>query len=322
MSNTSPTKNIAPNRKLSRFNIPSLINKISSNRKLALFLICLPGLIHFAIFKYIPLFGNVIVFQKYDIFKGVFGSQWVGFLHFKNMFSLYDFNHLLKNTLIISFYRLFFSFPAPIILALFLNEIRHMLFKRTIQTMLYFPHFLSWVIVGGIFYQLLDPKGMINDLLAWFGMERIIFLQDSRFFRAIVVSSAIWKEIGWGMILYLAAIAGINPNIYEAATVDGANRWKQMWFITLPSLLPTLVILLLLRIGHILDTGVEEMLIYANSLNRNVADVFDVYIYRVGIQGAQYSYTTALGFFKAIVGLILIIGMNKLAKRVTGESIY
>ncbi|KQX49256.1 protein lplB [Paenibacillus sp. Root444D2] len=302
--------------------MPALLNKIGSNRKLVLVLICLPGMLHFLIFKYVPLFGNIIVFQNYDMFKGITGSKWVGLLQFQKMIEYQDFYRILKNTLIISFYRLVFSFPAPIILALLLNEIRHILFKRTVQTVLYFPHFLSWVIVGGIFYQLLDVHGIFNDLLAWLGMERIIFLQDSQFFRSIVVGSAIWKEVGWGMILYLAAIAGINPNLYEAATVDGANRWKQMWYITLPSLMPTLVVLLLLRVGHLLDTGVEEILIYSNSIVRDVSDVIDVYVYQVGLLQAQFSYTTAIGFFKAVVGLILVLGMNKLAKKLTGESIY
>jgi putative aldouronate transport system permease protein len=321
MKQASVVNKSTSNRKPT-LNMLSLIKMISSNRKLALFIICLPGILHFLIFKYVPLLGNIIVFQNYDMFQGIAGSKWVGLLHFKKMFEYYDFYHILGNTLILSFYRLIFGFPAPLILALFLNEIRHMALKRTVQTMLYFPHFLSWVIVGGIFYQLLDPHGILNDILAWFGMERITFLQESHFFRSIVVSSAIWKEVGWGMILYLAAIAGINPNLYEAAIVDGANRWKQMWYITLPSLMPTLVILLLLRIGHLLDTGVEEILIYSNSVVRDVADVIDVYVYQVGLLQAQFSYTTAIGFFKAIVGLVLILGMNKLAKRLTGESIY
>lgn len=322
MNNTSLLNKPTTNRKTGLQNIGALFGKIASNRKLALFLICLPGILHFLIFKYVPLFGNIIVFQNYDMFKGILGSKWVGFDHFQKMFEYQDFYRILKNTLIISFYRLVFSFPAPIILALFLNEIRHMMFKRTVQTVLYFPHFLSWVIVGGIFYQLLDPKGIINDIIVFFGGERITFLQDSRFFRAIVVGSAMWKEVGWGMILYLAAIAGINPNLYEAAIVDGANRWKQMWYITLPSLMPTLVVLLLLRIGHILDTGIEEILIYSNSVVRDVADVIDVYVYRVGLLQAQFSYTTAIGFFKAVVGLILVLTMNKVAKKLTGESIY
>jgi putative aldouronate transport system permease protein len=296
--------------------------QLVSNPKLALFIICLPGILHILIFKYVPLLGNIIVFQDYDMFKGLTGSHWVGFKHFKTMVEYPDFLQILLNTIILSIYRLVFGFPAPLILALFLNEIRHMLFKRTVQTVLYFPHFLSWVIVGGIFYQLLDMNGIINDLLEWLGGERIIFLQESRFFRSILVWSSIWKEVGWGMILYLAAIAGINPNLYEAAVVDGASRWKQMWYITLPSLMPTLVVLFLLRIGHMLDSGVQEVLMFYNPTVRDVAEVIDTYVYRVGLLQAQFSYTTAIGFFKAVVGLILVVGMNKLAKKVTGESVY
>lgn len=302
--------------------IASGFDKIASNRKLALLVICLPGILHFVIFKYVPLLGNIIVFQDYDMFKGISGSHWVGLKHFLTMFEYPDFVRILSNTLIISIYRLVFGFPAPLILALLLNEIRQMLFKRTVQTVLYFPHFLSWVIVGGVFYQLLDLKGIVNDVLAWLGAERIIFLQEPGYFRTILVSSAIWKEVGWGMILYLAAMAGINPNLYEAAVMDGASRWKMMWYVTLPALMPTIVVLLLLRVGHLLDSGLEEILIFYNPIVRDVAEVIDTYVYRVGLLQAQFSYTTAIGFFKAVVGLVLVVGMNKLAKRMTGESIY
>jgi putative aldouronate transport system permease protein len=299
-----------------------LIKKMISNPRTALFLIALPGILHFLIFKYFPLLGNIIVFQNYDMFKGIWNSKWVGFDHFVTMFSYYDFLTILKNTLILSFYRIVFGFPAPIILALFLNEIRSYFFKRTIQTVLYFPHFLSWVIVGGIFLNLLATDGVINEILGLFGVEPIKFLQTSAYFRSIIVWAAIWKEVGWGTIIYLAAIAGINPNLYEAAVVDGASRWKQMWYITLPSMLPAIIVLFLLRISDILESGVEEVLMFMNPLVRDVAEVIDTYVYRVGLLEAQFSYTTAIGIFKSVVGLILVVGLNAVFKRKTGESIY
>jgi putative aldouronate transport system permease protein len=299
-----------------------IIRKMISNPRIALLLIALPGIVHFLIFKYVPLLGNVIVFQKYDMFRGVWGSKWVGFDHFVTMFKYYDFLKILKNTIILSFYRIFFGFPAPLILALLLNEIRNMLFKRTVQTVLYFPHFLSWVIVGGIFLNLLSTDGVVNDILGLFGVEPIAFLQSPNYFRSIVVWAAIWKEVGWGTIIYLAAIAGINPNLYEAAVVDGANRWKQMWYITIPSLLPAIIVLFLLRISDILESGVEEVLMFMNPLVRDVAEVIDTYVYRVGLLEAQFSYTTAIGIFKSVVGLLLVVGLNAVFKRKTGESIY
>ncbi|MFK7694574.1 ABC transporter permease [Paenibacillus sp. HJGM_3] len=299
-----------------------MVKRWISNPRIALLIIALPGLLHFLTFKYIPLLGNVIVFQNYDMFKGIWGSKWVGFDHFVTLFTYYDFLRILKNTLILSFYRLIFGFPAPLILAILLNEIRHMFFKRSIQTFLYFPHFLSWVIVGGIFIRLIDVNGIINDLISMLGLERISFLTESRYFRSIIVWAAIWKEVGWGMIIYLAAIAGINPNLYEAAVVDGANRWKQMWHITMPALLPAIVVLMLLHISNLLDTGVEEVLMFLNPLVRDVGEVLDTYVYRVGLLEARFSYTTAIGFFKSVVGLLLVMGVNTLARKTTGESIY
>jgi putative aldouronate transport system permease protein len=298
------------------------IGKYLSNPRIALVIIALPGILHFIIFKYIPLLGNVIVFQDYDMFKGIWGSKWVGLKHFITMIEYDDFFRIFKNTIILSLYRLIAGFPAPLMMALFLNEIRHFLFKRSVQTVLYFPHFLSWVIVGGIFIGLLDFDGVINDVIAWIGLDRIDFLYESAYFRDIIVWAAIWKEVGWGMIIYLAAIAGINPNLYEAAVVDGASRWRQMWHITLPALTPAIIVLFLLRIGNMLDSGIEEVLMFINPLVQDVGEVIDTYVYRAGLLEAQFSYTTAIGFFKSVVGLILIMGLNNLAKKITGESIY
>lgn len=283
----------------------------------------LPGILFFVVFKYIPLSGSIIAFQDYNVFKGMWSSPFVGWKHFNNLFTYPEFFRVLKNTLLISLYQLAFQFPAPIILALLLNEVRKLVFKKTLQTVLYLPHFLSWVIVGGMVINFLSPSsGMINIFLEKLGFERIFFLQEPAYFRSIIVVSGMWKEIGWGTIIYLAALAGVNPELYEAAEVDGAGRFRQVVSITIPSILPTIMVLLLLQIGNILDLGFEQIYMLLNPLVREVGDVFDTYIYRVGLLGAQFSYTTAIGVFKSVVGFILIIGANQLSRRTTGHSIY
>lgn len=292
------------------------------NPTLALYVLALPGLICLLLFKYIPLAGNVIVFQNYDMFKGITGSKWVGLVHFLEMLKYPDFFKILKNTVILHVYSIVFGFPAPLILTLLLNEIRHMWLKRPVQTFLYLPHFLSWVIVGGIFLNLLSPDGVVNAILGVFGVKSVDLITDPSFFRSTVIGIGIWKEVGWGMIIYLAAIAGINPNLYEAATVDGATRWRQMWHITLPGLTPAIVVLFLLKIGHMLDSNVEQMLVFLNPLVRDVGEVVDTYVYRAGLLSGQFSYTTAIGVFKSAVGLLLILGLNRLSRKLTGESIY
>lgn len=283
----------------------------------------LPGLLFFIVFKYVPIFGSVIAFQDYNVFSGIFGSEFVGFKHFVNLFTYPEFPRILRNTLLISFYQLVIGFPAPIILALLLNEVRKMMFKRVIQTVIYLPHFLSWVIVGGLVISALSPSyGVVNELLSALGFEKIFFMQKPEYFRSIVVVSGIWKEVGWGTIIYLAALAGINPELYEAAEVDGAGKFRQVFSITLPALLPTIMVLLLLRIGNILDLGFEQIYTLLNPLVKETGDIIDTYIYEVGLLGFQYSYTTAIGIFKSVVGLILIVGVNRLSKKLTGNSLY
>jgi putative aldouronate transport system permease protein len=292
-------------------------------RHWAFYSMIVPGFLFFIIFRYIPLSGTVIAFQDYNIFQGVFGSPFAGWKHFNNLFQFPEFYQVLRNTLLISLYQLIFGFPAPIILALLLNEVRNIVFKRISQTVLYLPHFLSWVIVGGLVINFLSPSiGMFNDWIEFFGGERIFFMQNEHYFRSVVVASGIWKESGWGTIIYLAAMAGINPELYESAEVDGAGRFRQAFSITLPCLLPTIMILLLLRIGNFLDLGFEQIYILLNPLVLDTGEVFDTYIYRIGLLGGQYSYTTAIGLFKSVVGFILLIGANWLSRRITGNSIY
>lgn len=291
--------------------------------RVALFLLALPALLHILIFKYIPLLGNVIAFQDYSLFTGFFRSPWVGLKHFGKMIHYAEFYQIFVNTLLFSLYSILFGFPAPLILSLMLNEVRAVWFKRSTQTILYLPHFLSWVIIGGIFIRLLDPRGLVNGWLgSLFALKPIYFIAEPRYFRGIVVGIGIWKEVGWGTIIYLAAITGIDPALYEAAIVDGAGRFRQMWSITLPSITTAIVTLFLLRIGHILDSNVEQILIFLNPLVRNVGEVFSTYMYRIGLMGMQYSYTTAIGIFRSVVSIILVVGLNQLSRRTTGEGIY
>ncbi|OME99053.1 protein lplB [Paenibacillus sp. FSL H7-0331] len=282
----------------------------------------LPGLLYFFTFKYIPLAGNLIAFQNYNLFQGLLHSKWVGFDHFIEMFRYDDFFQILRNSLKLGIYSILFGFPAPLVLALLLNELQSMWLKRPVQTLLYLPHFLSWVIVGGIFTNFLDIGGWMNQLIGKIGIAPIDFIGDSSTFLGTVISISIWKEVGWGTIIYLAALAGINPSLYEAAKVDGAGRLRQMWSITIPSLMPAIIVLLLLRIGNMLDANVEQMLMFLNPLVRDVGEVFDTYIYRVGLLESQYSYTTAVGIFKSVVSLVLLVMVNSLSKKTTGEGIY
>ncbi|KIL40743.1 protein lplB [Gordoniibacillus kamchatkensis] len=283
----------------------------------------LPGLLFFILFRYIPIAGSIIAFQDYNVFSGVLGSKFVGFKHFVNLFMYPEFYRILRNTILISLYQLVFGFPAPIVLAILLNEVRKMVFKRTIQTVIYLPHFLSWVIVGGLVINALSPNyGIVNSMLSSFGFQKIFFLQEPQFFRSIIVVSGIWKEIGWGTIIYLAALANVNPELYEAAEVDGAGKFRQVISITLPALLPTIMVLLLLRIGNFLDLGFEQIYILLNPLVKETGDIIDTYIYDVGLLGSQFSYTTAIGMFKSVVGLILIVGANQISKKLTGNSLY
>lgn len=296
--------------------------KARHSDSLLLWLIAAPGILYFILFKYVPLLGNVIAFQEYSIFQGIINSPFVGWKHFIFMFKYEEFMNILKNTMALSFYQIVIGFPAPLFLALMLNEIRLSLYKRSVQTLLYLPHFLSWIIVGGIFINLLSFDGILNKLTALLGAPTIDFMTNKDFFRSIVVMSGIWKEIGWGMIIYLAAMSAINPHLYEAAVVDGAGRWRQMWSITIPSIAPAIITLFLLRIGNLLDSNVEQMLVLLNPLVRPIGEVIDTYVYRAGFQGAQFSFTTAIGLFKSIIGLVMIVGLNKLSKRITGNGIY
>jgi putative aldouronate transport system permease protein len=288
-----------------------------------LYLLLVPGLLFFLIFKYWPMWGLVIVFQDYSPFQGVWGSEWVGFKHFVDLFAYDKFWGLLRNTLLISFYNLIFFFPAPIILALLLNEVRQELFKRCVQTVIYLPHFISWVVVAGMTYLLLgSQEGLVNEFIRSIGGEAIPFLTSPEYFRSMIVIQSIWKETGWGTIIFLAALAGVDPQLYEAAIMDGANRWRRLWHVTLPAIRSTIVILVILRLGNVLDVGFEQIFLMINATVYEVGDVFETYVYREGLIGGKFSYTTAVGLFKSAVGLILIIAANHLAKKFGEEGVY
>lgn len=288
-----------------------------------LYLLQLPGFIWYLIYKYLPMYGLIIAFKDYNFSKGIFGSPWVGLKHFKFLFSYPDFYRILKNTVLLNIYELFFVFPASIILALLLNEIRNMFFKRTIQTVVYFPHFLSWVVFGGIVIQILSPtSGFVNQILDFFGIEPIYFMSESQYFRPIVIISLIMKEAGWGAIIYLAALSGIDPQQYEAATIDGATRLQKLIYVTLPGIRNTIILLFILQIGRMMDYGFEQIYILYNPMVYDVGDVLSTYIYRIGLQDARFSVATAIGFFQSFIGFFLIWVANTIARRTSNVSIW
>ena len=300
-------------------------NRIVKNliRNRWIYLMILPGLLYILIYKYIPMYGLIISFQDYKPYKGILGSEWVGFKHFERLFLSPDFWMILRNTLMLFALQLFIYFPFPILLALMLNEVRSVLFKRTVQTLIYLPHFMSWVVIVSISYVMLTlDGGIVNGLLESLGFQKVNFLLSEEWFRPLYILQVIWREAGWGTIVFLAAIAAVDTQLYEAATMDGANRFRQMWHITLPAIRSVIVILLILKIGDILELGFEHVYLLLNSANRRVAEIFDTYVYVTGLQQGQLSYSTAVGFFKGFVGLILVIIANRLAKKYGEEGIY
>jgi putative aldouronate transport system permease protein len=281
-----------------------------------LYILLAPGVLYFLVFKYAPMWGVIIAFQDYSPFKGFFKSTWLGLRNFTDFFINPDFIRLFRNTLVMSALNLIFFFPMPIILALMLNELRGMTFKRTVQTIVYIPHFISMVIVYSITYVILSiTTGPVNGILMQTIGHKIDFLGSPAWFRPLILIQLIWKETGWGTIVFLAALAGVDQELYEAAIVDGAGRLRRLISITLPSIMSTIMVLLILRMGYVLDNGFEQIFLMTNPLNRSVADVFDTYVYEVGIRLGAFSYSTAIGLFKAVIGLLLVWGTNALAKR-------
>ena len=288
-----------------------------------LYVLLLPGLLYFILFKYVPMGGLVIAFKDYSPFLGIWGSKWVGLEQFRKFFSTPDFWRLFRNTLGISLLQLVLYFPAPIILSLFLNEVRHAGYKRTVQTLIYIPHFVSWVIVASLTYQLFNVSdGVINMIIKSLTGSTFDILSKSSTFWGLIVGQDIWRETGYGTIIYLAALAGVDQEMYEAARVDGANRWRLMWHITLPAIKGTIIMMLILRVGGLLNTGYEQIFLMRNDLNIEMADVFDTYIYTRGIKNGQYSFSAAAGMFKSVVGMILVLGSDRISKACGESGIY
>lgn len=295
--------------------------QIKSNKYL--YLMLLPGVLYFIIFKYLPMGGLVIAFQDYQPWAGISGSPFVGLKHFIRLFTEDTFMMLMRNTLGIFALNIAFAFPFPILLSLLLNELRSDKMKKSVQTIIYLPHFMSWVIVVSIFYVLLTTEGgVINNIIVANGGQRVSFLTEAAWLRPMYTFQQIWKGAGWGTIVYLAAITNVDEQLYEAADMDGANRFRKIWHITLPAIRPTIITLLILKIGDVLELGFEHMFLLMNSMNKEVAQIFDTFVYTAGIQNGQLSYSTAVGLFKGLVGLVLVVGANKLAKKLGEDGVY
>ena len=301
------------------------VNRMSTGRYMLqhrwLYFMLIPGALYFILFRYIPMGGLIIAFKEYSPFKGMWGSPWVGFGQFVKFFTANDFSRLLTNTLGISLLQLVLYFPAPIILSLFLNEVRHSGYKRVVQTLVYIPHFVSWVIVASLTYQLFNVSdGVFNVIYkAISGGQTFDILSKPSAFWGLIVGQDIWRETGYGTIVFLAALAGVDQELYEAARVDGAGRWRLMWHITLPAIRGTIIMMLILRVGGIMNTGYEQIFLMRNDLNLAKAEVFDTYIFTKGIKSGQYSFTAAAGMFKSVVGMILVLLSDRIAK-LFGES--
>ncbi|KAF6636441.1 sugar ABC transporter permease [Paenibacillus sp. EKM208P] len=312
----------APNMKMKK-NKRTTESLLRMQKHKLLYLMVLPGLVYFIIFKYFPMGGLVIAFQDYQAFQGITGSPWVGMKHFIRLFTEPTFFMLLRNTLVLFALNIVIFFPLPIILALMLNEVRKMFFKNIIQTIIYIPHFMSWVIIVSISYVFLTVDGgVLNEMIAALGGEKISFLTSPQWLRIVYIGQVIWKELGWSTIIYLSAITVVDTQLYEAAEMDGAGRLRKTWHVTLPAIRPVIITLLILKIGSTLDLGFEHMYLLLNSLNREVAEIFDTYIYTAGLKNGQLSFSTTVGLFKGVVGLILIMGSNRLAKKFGEDGVY
>ncbi len=288
-----------------------------------LYLLLIPGILYFLVFNYAPVYGLTIAFKDFKFSEGIFGSPWNGLENFKYLFGLADFYRVLANSLILSLLKLVFYFPIPIILALMINEIRFQKFKRVTQTLIYLPYFISWVVIGGILVNLLSPSwGIVNDVIKTMGGEPVFFLGSDKYFRAIAVVSHIWKQAGWDTIIYLAAITAVNPDLYEAAKIDGAGNFQRIWHVTIPCIKPTIVILLLISIGNILNNGFEQIYVLQNGSNLAVSEVFETYTYKMGLVNGRYSFATSVSLFSSVVGFVLLSIGNRCAKLMGEEGLF
>ncbi len=286
------------------------------------YLMILPVLVYLALFCYRPMYGVIIAFKNYRPTLGIAKSKWVGFGNFAKFFRDYYFPRIMRNTVLLSLRTVVWGFPMPILLALALNELRGVKYKRVVQTVTYIPHFISLVVVCAIIRQFSLSDGVFNDIRAFFGMSRTALLQQPAFFPAIYVASGIWQQVGWSSIIYLAAITAVDPNLYEAAEIDGAGRLRQVWHITIPGILPTIVILLILRMGSILSVGYEKIILLYNESIYETADVISTYTYRRGLIAADYSYGTAIGLFNSVVNIFFLLVTNRISRKVTDIGMF
>jgi len=283
----------------------------------------IPGVVLTIIFSYVPIAGIVIAFQKFQPAKGIFNSKWIGFDNFEYMLNMPNFTSVLWNTVFIALIKIIAGLIVPIIVALLLNEVANAFFKRTVQTIIYFPHFLSWVILGGIVVDILSPSsGIVNQFLGYFGIKPIFFLGNENWFPYTLVISDTWKNFGYGTIVYLAALTGINQQLYEAAVVDGANRWKQTWHVTLPGMMPIITLMTVLSLGDVLNAGFEQVFNLYSPMVYSTGDIIDTFVYRIGLIEAQYGVATAVGLFKSVIAFILIVWSNKLANKYAGYRVF
>lgn len=286
------------------------------------YLMAIPMIIYFILFSYIPMYGVIIAFKDFSPRLGILGSKWVGLKHFKSFFQSIYFIRTFKNTALLSLYSLLWGFPIPIILALLINEVRIRWFKKTVQTFTYLPHFISLVVICGLVIDFTSTEGLINYILSHFGVTPTNWLARPEWFRTIYIASGIWQSMGWDSIIYLAALTNIDPGLYEAATIDGAGRWKQLIHITLPSIAPTIVIMLILNIGGLMSVGYEKIILLYSPLTWETSDVISSYVYRKGLLGADYSFSTAVGLLESIIGFVLLIIANKLSKKISEISLW
>ncbi|MBE5040418.1 ABC transporter permease [Ructibacterium gallinarum] len=298
-----------------------LKNELVQNKYI--YILAIPVILYYLIFCYGPMCGIVIAFKQYTPSSGLFGGEWVGLRYFKEFFSSMYCYRLIRNTLLISFYGVLIAFPAPIVFALLLNEVQGSKFKKTIQTVTYLPHFISLVVICGMIMDFFSTNGIVTKVIHALGGPQVNYLGDAKYFRTIYIATDIWQGVGWGSIIYLAALAGIDQELYEAAVIDGAGRWKQMLHVTLPGLAPTIIIMLIMRIGQVMSVGYEKIILLYNPSTYETADVISSFVYRRGLGNSfEYSYTTAVGLFQSVVNLVLLVGANAVSRKFTDTSLY
>ncbi|MBH0168334.1 ABC transporter permease [Fictibacillus sp. 18YEL24] len=295
--------------------------KIMRNWELYLFV--LPCLLWFVVFKYVPMYGIQLAFKQYIPTEGIWGSPWIGFQHFTRFFESYQFWTLIKNTLSLSLWAFVFTFPVPIIVALLLNQLASERYKKFVQTVIYAPHFISTVVLVGILFVFLSPtSGIVNHLIVLFGGEPILFMARPEWFKPLYVISGLWQETGWATIIYLAALAGVSPALHEAAIMDGANKWQRIWHVDIPGIRPTIVILLILAIGNIMNIGFEKAFLMQTDLNKSASAIIPTYVYEIGLQRAQYSFAAAIGLFNSVINLIMLLLVNRIVRKFGGNSLW